>query len=182
MDGIVWHWNLLYFVTFPLSRRSCEHSERESLAMRDFVRIFAVLFCGLALVPSGAHALALINKMALPPSDYMIAQSIYRGWALVGALVIFALIFTGWFSLMVRGESPAFWFALLAFLCLAATQFIFWVFTYPMNVLTENWSGALRNGAPAMGIFAFRERRPQSRRSILHHHGGHPPCDGDLME
>jgi hypothetical protein len=108
--------------------------------MRDLIRVLAVLFCGLALVPSGAHALALINKMALAPSDYMIAQSIYRGWALVGALVIFALIFTGWFSLMVRGESPAFWFALLAFLCVAATQFVFWIFTYPMNVLTENWS------------------------------------------
>ena len=108
--------------------------------MRDFVRICAVLFCSLALVPSGAHALELINKMGLPPPDYMVTQNIYRGWALTGALVVFALIFTGWLSLMERGGSPAFWFALLAFLCLAGTQFVFWIFTYPMNVLTENWS------------------------------------------
>jgi hypothetical protein len=108
--------------------------------MRDFARIFAVLFCSLALVPSGAHALELINKMALSPTDYGIVQSIYRGWALAGALVIFALIFTGWFSLLVRDDRPAFWFALAAFLCLAATQLVFWIFTYPMNVLTENWS------------------------------------------
>ena len=143
--------------------------------MRDFVRICAVLFCSLALVPSGAHALELINKMGLPPPDYMVTQNIYRGWALTGALVVFALIFTGWLSLMERGGSPAFWFALLAFLCLAGTQFVFWIFTYPMNVLTENWSKLPPDFemAPAVGVFARRECRPQSRRSHLCHPGNH---------
>ena len=41
---------------------------------------------------------------------------------------------------MVRSDRTAFFFSLAAFLCLAATQGIFWTFTYPMNVASNNWT------------------------------------------
>ena len=30
--------------------------------------------------------------------------------------------------------------SLLAFVCLLGTQVVFWVFTYPMNVASRNWT------------------------------------------
>jgi len=40
----------------------------------------------------------------------------------------------------VRVHRTAFVLSLTAFLCLAATQVIFWMFTYPMNVESNNWT------------------------------------------
>jgi hypothetical protein len=41
---------------------------------------------------------------------------------------------------MVRAERMAFLLSLTALLCLSATQVIFWTFTYPVNVATNNWT------------------------------------------
>ena len=43
---------------------------------------------------------------------------------------------------MVRRDRTAFLLSLVAFLCLAATQGIFWAFTYPMNVASNQWTVA----------------------------------------
>jgi amino acid permease len=109
-------------------------------AQLDLVRALAILFCGLVLVPSGAHALELTNKMTMPAGAYMIAQRSYRGWASVGLFVVAALLCTGGLSLALRGQAPSFGPALFAFLCLVAAQLVFWLFTYPMNVRTHNWT------------------------------------------
>jgi hypothetical protein len=92
------------------------------------------------MVPSGAHALELINKMAMSAGEYLIAQRSYRGWAFAGIFVVAALLFTGGLSLALRGDAPSFGPALFAFACLVATQLVFWLFTYPMNVRTRNWT------------------------------------------
>lgn len=104
------------------------------------VRFLATLFAGLTLVPSGAHLLELFNKLRLPADSYMTTQGIYAGWAFLGVVIWLALIFTLWLGLMERGSGAPFWFAAVAFLCLAGAQAIFWIFTYPMNVLIENWT------------------------------------------
>ena len=41
---------------------------------------------------------------------------------------------------MVRSDRTAFFLSLAAFLCLAATQGIFWMFTYPMNAASNHWT------------------------------------------
>jgi hypothetical protein len=41
---------------------------------------------------------------------------------------------------MVRVKRGKFLLSLSAFICLAATQAIFWTFTYPINVATRNWT------------------------------------------
>lgn len=94
----------------------------------DVVRLLAIVFVAICLVPAGAHLAELPNKMALPPGEYMIVQKIYHGWALFGDVVFGALVFT-----LARGLS------LLSFLALAGTRVTFWTYTYPMNALTQNW-------------------------------------------
>lgn len=107
------------------------------------VRIFrflSLLFVALALAPSMAHLLELPNKIDLPREDYLTVQQIYRGWALLGFVVAGALLSTGILTIMLWNRSRSFAFALVAFLCLVATQAIFWIFTYPANIATQNWT------------------------------------------
>lgn len=108
--------------------------------MKKLAYFIAFLFCGLALGPALAHLLALPNKIALDRDQYFTVQQIYRGWALLGIVVFGALISTLGLAVVLRGERrPALW-ALLAFLCIAGTQGIFWSFTYPANQATVNWT------------------------------------------
>jgi hypothetical protein len=94
-----------------------------------------LVFAALALVPAGAHLAELANKIDLPREEYLAVQQIYRGWALFGVVVLGALLSTGALALIRRR-----WPALLAFLCIAGTQVVFWTFTYPANRATENWT------------------------------------------
>ena len=106
----------------------------------ETVRLLAVISVALCLVPAGAHFFELANKMSLSTAEYMTTQKIYAGWCFFGVAIIAAIIFTLTHTLMVRAERAAFFLSLTALLCLGATQVIFWTFTYPMNVVTNNWT------------------------------------------
>ncbi len=82
----------------------------------------------------------LANKMSMSQPEYMTVQKIYAGWSFFGIAVIAALLITLMHTFMVRSDRTAFFLSLAAFLCLAATQGIFWLFTYPMNVASDNWT------------------------------------------
>ena len=43
-------------------------------------------------------------------------------------------------TFMVRNNHTVFKLSLSAALCLTATQVIFWMFTYPINVASNNWT------------------------------------------
>ena len=104
------------------------------------VCLLAVISVALCLIPAGAHFFELANKMSLSTADYMATQKIYAGWSFFGVAIIAAIAFTLTHTLMVRAEHAAFLLSLTALLCLGATQVIFWTFTYPMNVATNNWT------------------------------------------
>jgi hypothetical protein len=109
----------------------------------DLIRFGAIFFCGLALVPAAAHAMELPNKIGLPKEEYLIAQKLYRGWQFVAPIVILALLTTGLLVLQVQLAGPAPLAAsIVAFLCMAITQVVFWTFTYSVNRATENWTQA----------------------------------------
>jgi PIN domain nuclease of toxin-antitoxin system len=105
-----------------------------------FVRVCALLLVALCLVPGGAHVSELPNKIGLPRDHYMLVQQIYRGWALFGIVIFAALAATAAQALLLRQERTAFRLSLSAFLCLAAAQAVFWLFTYPVNVASANWT------------------------------------------
>jgi len=109
----------------------------------DLILFGAVFFCGLALVPGAAHAMELPNKIHMPKQEYLVAQKLYRGWQRVAPVVLLALLST---ALLVgkswgSGRAPEA-ASVLAFVCIAATQLVFWTFTYPVNKATGNWTSA----------------------------------------
>jgi len=104
------------------------------------VRLLTIVMVALCLVPAGAHFFELANKMSLSPAAYMTVQKIYAGWSLFGIPIITALLLTLIQAFLVRNDRPAFILSLSAALCLTATQVIFWMFTYPINRATDNWT------------------------------------------
>ena len=87
-----------------------------------------------------AHLLELPNKIGLSREDYLVVQQIYSGWALLGIVVFGALLSTLVLTLMVRRQPKVFALTLLAFLCVAGAHVVFWIFTFPANQLTSNWT------------------------------------------
>jgi hypothetical protein len=105
-------------------------------------QFLAVIFTALALLPSGAHLMALPAKVDMPEQPYFAVQQIYSGWAWLG-IVIFAAIFANLASaFLTRDRSRQFWLSLAAGLLIAATLVIFFTWTYPANQATGNWSSA----------------------------------------
>ena len=109
----------------------------------DLVSFAAIFFCGLALIPAAAHAMELPNKIHLNREEYLIAQKLYRGWQFVAPVVILALASTAVLlanaSTAGAGAQAA---ACAALVCVAATQAVFWMFTFPVNRATQNWTEA----------------------------------------
>lgn len=100
----------------------------------------AVILNALALVPGGAHLFALPNKIALPQEAYFTAQGIYRGWALLGVVLIGAMLANLASAIMLRTQPLPFRLSLAAFIAVAATLAIFFLWTFPANQATANWT------------------------------------------
>jgi hypothetical protein len=106
----------------------------------QIVRFFSLLFVGLALAPGLAHVLQLPHKMSLSGDDYLRVQQLYAGWAWLGIVVLFALISTLLLTIFVRMRLRQFALACIAFGSVLVTQVIFWMFTFPVNQQTHNWT------------------------------------------
>jgi hypothetical protein len=104
------------------------------------VQFLAFVFTALALVASGAHLFALPNKIDLAHDQYFVVQNIYRGWALFGIVLFGALTSSFALTLLLRGSGTPFVFALVAFCCIALWLVVFFVWTYPANQATDNWT------------------------------------------
>jgi hypothetical protein len=109
----------------------------------------SIVFVALAFVPAGAHLFSLTNKMRLDREGYVAAQRAYDGWNLFGIVVIAALLSTLALSLALYRKGEAYALPMLAFLCIAVTQLIFWTYTFPANRETHNWT-ALSDGWEAV--------------------------------
>src|SRR5262245_18334893 len=102
------------------------------------VQFLALTLTALALVPSGAQLFALPNKINLLAEQYCIVQNIYRGWSLFGVALIGALIAN--LALARRGRGSPFVLALFSSLCIGLTLVVFFVWTYPADQATNNWT------------------------------------------
>ncbi len=99
----------------------------------------AIILTALALVPAGAHLLALPNKIGLPQAEYFVVQGISRGWAFLEIILFASLAADVVLALQLRHDRGAFAAALAGALLIAATLVIFFIWTYPANQATENW-------------------------------------------
>jgi hypothetical protein len=104
------------------------------------VRFLAFLFVALALGAALAHLYALPNKIEMPQHAYLAAQQAYRGWALLGVVVVGEVLALAVLAFMVRARRLVFGLSFGAFLCTVGGQVLFWAYTYPANQATENWT------------------------------------------
>jgi hypothetical protein len=110
------------------------------IVRQKWAYFFAFLFVGLTLGPSLAHLLEFPNKIDLPEAAYFAVQAIYRGWALLGIVVVGALLSTLALTLLLRRQAAAARWAGVAFLSLAGAHALFWIYTFPANQATANWT------------------------------------------
>jgi hypothetical protein len=82
----------------------------------------------------------LPRKITLGREQYLMMQQLYRGWALLGIVVVGALISTIIVARLTRDRRSAFTWAVVAAPCLALSLITFFLFTYPANQQTQNWT------------------------------------------
>jgi hypothetical protein len=106
------------------------------------VQFLAIVATALALVPGGAHLLELANKLYLDKSGYITVQQIYRGWALLGIVLIGAVLMNLVLAFLSRSQTAPMVWAIGSALLLGATLVIFFLWIYPVNQATSNWTTA----------------------------------------
>ncbi|MCT7373965.1 DUF1772 domain-containing protein [Chelativorans salis] len=109
------------------------------------VQFLAIILIALALVPGGAHLIELPNKIGMDREQYLTVQQIYRGWALAGFVLIGALATTLALAILSRSQGPPFLFATASFLLLLTTLATFFIWVFPVNQATHNWTTAPKN-------------------------------------
>ena len=103
-------------------------------------QFLAIVFTALALAPGAAHLMELPAKIAMPQEPYFIVQQIYRGWAWAG-IAIFAALFANLSSAaLTRHQLRRFWLSTAAGVLIAVTLVIFFIWAYPANQVTGNWT------------------------------------------
>ena len=105
----------------------------------------SILFTAVAMAAGFAHLFELPNKIHLSREDYLTVQQIYRGWALLGIAVMGALLSTLMLTVLVRENPWVFYLTLTATLCIALSLLVFFLFTYPTNQETNNWTNLPEN-------------------------------------
>jgi hypothetical protein len=103
-------------------------------------RFLSILLVALTLAPSAAHLLEMPNKIVLAADDYLAVQQIYHGWALLAVVVFPAILSTAAYVMILHLQRQPYALAAFGFACLLAGQAIFWMFTYPANQETGNWT------------------------------------------
>lgn len=106
----------------------------------DALFFIAMLATALALGAALAHALELPNKIHLPAEEYFIVQKAYRGWSMLGWLLLVQWVSIVAVAYISRGEARVFWPVVLAGVFLVCAQAVFWAYTYPANVATNQWT------------------------------------------
>lgn len=110
------------------------------------LKILALILTAIILVPSGAHLFELAGKIGLERDSYFIVQSIYAGWSMF-AVPIFAAILANLAlagAQWRRSDGRAAWSGLAAAL-IAGSLVVFFVWVFPGNRETANWTSQPEN-------------------------------------
>src|SRR6266850_7985167 len=92
------------------------------------------------LGPALAHVFELPTKMGLSRDQYFVVQQIYRGWDKFGLLLVVQFVALLAAAYLTRREPRVMVPTVLAILFVSAAHVLFWVYTYPANVATANWT------------------------------------------
>ena len=106
----------------------------------DLLFFVALLSTALALGAALAHALELPNKIGLSEQEYFIVQKAYRGWNRLAFLLLVELGSMSAIAVRWRHDPGILWPTAIAIACLLCAQAVFWIYTYPANTATHNWT------------------------------------------
>jgi hypothetical protein len=104
------------------------------------VSFISLFFTALALCPYAAHLMAFPNKMQMGKEEYFIAQQIYSGWSYSSVLIFISFLSSVVLSVLVKDQNIVLRYALGAAFCIGMSLMVFFVFTFPANQVTENWT------------------------------------------
>jgi hypothetical protein len=112
----------------------------------NLLRLTALVLTALILIPSGAHLFSLAVKMNLPRPDYFTVQAIYAGWSLFSAPIFAAIVANAGLFLALRHTraTQARW-ALVSALLILASLAVFFIWIFPGNRATANWTASPAN-------------------------------------
>ncbi len=110
----------------------------------SILTFLALVFTAIALIPAGAHVFEMSAKMKLGRDAYFVVQGLYRGWAYFGIAIVGALLAClarAWLA----GSRRDRLLSLFAAAMTAAALTIFFVYVYPANQITQNWTAVPSN-------------------------------------
>jgi hypothetical protein len=100
----------------------------------------ALLSTAVTLGGALAHLFELPNKIGLSRDDYFTVQGIYRGWDLLAFVLAVQFLSIVAVIVLSRHAREVCGLAVIALVGLIAAQGLFWLFTHPANVATDNWT------------------------------------------
>jgi hypothetical protein len=112
----------------------------KSSLSQDIAFFLALLATALALGAALAHALELPNKIGMSREHYFIVQRAYDGWNQLAYLLAVELMGMLAVILLYHADPRVLWPALAALAGLVAAQAVFWIWTFPANQATGNWT------------------------------------------
>ena len=113
--------------------------------MKNLLRFLTILFAVITLGALLAHLFELRGKMVLSKEDYQVVQGIYSGWAWLGIFDIGTIILVLMWTISERKNKTIFPYLLTTSIIFAVSLVIFFLFTFPANEATGNWTQLPQN-------------------------------------
>ena len=104
----------------------------------------ALILTAIALVPLGAHVFEMSAKMKFGRDAYFMAQGLYRGWEWFGVPIVGALIACA-ATAALPGARRDRLLSGLAALLIASSLAVFFIYVYPANQITKDWTAVAPN-------------------------------------
>lgn len=110
------------------------------------LKTLTLVLTAMILVPSGAHLFELPGKITLDRDSYFTVQGIYAGWALFAIPIVAAILANATLFVALRRREPrrAPW-ALVSALLVVASLVVFFIWIFPANQQTVNWTATPEN-------------------------------------
>ena len=118
-----------------------------SQSVQNISFFIALIATAIALGGALAHAFEFSHKMAMTQEEYFVTQQIYAGWNRLAYVLLFELLGIIAVIVLYRHAPSVLWPALAALIFLLAAQVVFWIWTFPANVATNNWTEQPENWA-----------------------------------
>jgi hypothetical protein len=110
------------------------------------LKLLALALTALILIPSGAHLFELPGKIGLDREAYFTVQGIYAGWAWFAVPIFAAILANGAiFFAERRHDATAARAALLSAGLIAVSLVVFFIWVFPGNRATANWTDGAQN-------------------------------------